>query len=379
MITPTKEQAAAIKKIVEWYKDPNQREFYLAGYAGTGKSTIFNIALEELQQTHKVSNVKVGAYTGKAASVLRKKGIGQAQTIHSMIYKPVEDKETGKLKFILSPDSDASEAHLIALDECSMVDNKLASDLRSYGKKILVMGDPGQLPPVNGLGAFTNRKPDVFLQEIHRQAADSPIIRLATMVRKGEALPKTFSEGKVKVQLLTKESQELVYNQNTQPICGLNRVRHAYTQRIRQRLGFEGREPLPGERIMCCKNNQELGIFNGQMGELISYEEEKRKDKLKLVTLKAELEDRGTIESNKVDPYLFKTHFDQQAKKLLARGMWLDEFDWAYIITCHKAQGSQWEHVTIVDDSQVFKENSHRWMYTALTRSERGLTVLLRD
>jgi exodeoxyribonuclease-5 len=57
----------------------------------------------------------------------------------------------------------------------------------------------------------------------------------------------------------------------------------------------------------------------------------------------------------------------------------LDEFDWGYVITCHKAQGSSWEHVTIVDDSGSFRENRQKWLYTALTRAETGLTLLTRQ
>ena len=64
------------------------------------------------------------------------------------------------------------------IDECSMVDAELARDLLSFGKPILVLGDPFQLPPVKGGGYFTESPPDVMLTEIHRQAEDNPIIRL---------------------------------------------------------------------------------------------------------------------------------------------------------------------------------------------------------
>jgi len=80
------------------------------------------------------------------------------------------------------------------------------------------------------------------------------------------------------------------------------------------------------------------------------------------------------------DPYLFANHFaDGQAEKIKNPKPMLNEYDWSYIITAHKAQGSSWDHVTVVDDGAVFRENQHRWRYTALTRAETGLTVLLRD
>ena len=52
------------------------------------------------------------------------------------------------------------------------------------------------------------------------------------------------------------------------------------------------------------------------------------------------------------------------------------EFDYGYALTCHKAQGSQWDSVMLVDESSVFKQNSHRWLYTAITRAAEHLTIV---
>src|SRR6185295_17115561 len=87
--------------------------------------------------------------------------------------------------FALNPKSDAAHAKLIVLDEVSMVSEEMARDLMSFGRPILVLGDPGQLPPIKGEGAFTRDAPDIMLTEIHRQAGESAIIRLATMARQG--------------------------------------------------------------------------------------------------------------------------------------------------------------------------------------------------
>ena len=246
--TPSPEQADAIASIVGWYKQEGRQEFYLAGYAGVGKSTVAAHAIEELKARYGLKNVRTAAYTGKAASVLRKKGVGDAQTIHSLIYTPIEDEETGELRFAISEESPAAEADLIVLDECSMVNKEIADDLREFGKKILIMGDPGQLPPINGDGDFTNREPDIFLREIHRQAADSPIIELATLARQGKPFPKGYDKDGVRVLSLTKDTQPLIYRAETQPICGLNRVRWTYNLRIRRLRGFEGELPQVGER-----------------------------------------------------------------------------------------------------------------------------------
>lgn len=377
-LMPSQEQWRAIGSIVDWYRSGAQ-EFYLAGYAGVGKSTVAGLAIAELRDKCGVRNVRTAAYTGKAASVLRKKGVFGAQTIHSLIYTPVVDEETGDVEFVISEDSPAADADLIVLDECSMVDQSMADDLRSFGKKILVMGDPGQLPPINGEGAFTSREPDAFLQEIHRQAADSPIIELATLARQGKPLPSGYRKGDVSVLSLTKETQPLIYRESTQPICGLNRVRWVYNLRIRTLRGFGGELPGVGERVICCRNNREEGLFNGGMGVVLDIDP----DENGLLDMSVKMDDLDAPNRElAVDPYLFRRHFtngEAQRAKLPRGSAWLNEFDFGHVLTAHKAQGSSWDDVTVIDDSSAFRDNRAKWLYTSLTRAERGLTVLLRD
>ena len=381
-VTPSNEQGEAIRKIVAWYRDKRgPQEFYVAGFAGTGKSTVTSIAIDQLREQCGVRHVRTAAYTGKAASVLRKKGNANAQTIHSLIYTPYEDEESGELRFAISEESPATEADLFVIDECSMASKELANDLKSFKKKMLILGDPGQLPPINGEGAFTNRDPDVFLRQIHRQAAESPIIYLSTLAREGKPWPKGFDRDGVRVLPLNKETQPLIYREETQPICGLNRVRHCYTQRIRKLRGFDGEMPLPGEKLICRRNNREEGLFNGGAGSLININPYSRiPGTLEMDVQMEDLEQpsKGLI----IDPYLFRRHFTNgEAKKIpMPKGSpLLDEYDWAAILTCHASQGSQFPDVTVVDDSGAFREHRNNWRYTACTRAETSLTILLRD
>jgi exodeoxyribonuclease-5 len=149
-LKPSDAQWEAIKKIVAWYRGGKRtpQVFYLAGYAGTGKSTIFRLVLKELIGCG-LRKHALATFTGKAASVLRKKGNYEAQTIHSLVYRPVgdDDGETqtrgnDEPVFDLWEDGPASEVDLIALDECSMVDDEMAEDILWFEKKVLVMGDP---------------------------------------------------------------------------------------------------------------------------------------------------------------------------------------------------------------------------------------------
>lgn len=379
MITLTDAQERAIDAISAWYRaGPPYRDFYLAGYAGSGKSTITDEAIRRLRSDG-CNIVITGAYTGKAAYVLREKGNASAKTIHSMIYSPVEDEVTGEVTFQLDPDGDAAQADMIVLDECSMISDDMAADIRSFGKPILVLGDPGQLPPVRGAGAFTNREPDVFLTEIHRQAADSPIIQLATMARKGEPIPLGEYGPGVRVVPYNADAGQYVYDDQAQVICGLNRVRFNLTQKMRARAGISGRYPAPGEPVMCCRNNKQLGIFNGQQGELVSFvpDQDRTSQGVRLGEISARLDGGVSVERETCAQHLFDQHFTGPSKPpRLPRGTL--EFDWGYVLTCHKAQGSQWPRVTIIDDSATFRDDARKWLYTAITRAQYELTLILR-
>ena len=177
----TPEQDRALKAVDRWLSKGDAQVFRLFGYAGAGKTTLARHFAE-----HVGGEVAFAAFTGKAAHVMRAKGCVGATTIHSLIYRPDTDDDGAEApSFTLRRDAPASKADLIVIDECSMVDEELGRDLLSFGAPVLVLGDPAQLPPVKGGGFFTDADPDFMLTEIHRQAADNPIIRLSMNIREG--------------------------------------------------------------------------------------------------------------------------------------------------------------------------------------------------
>lgn len=383
----TKQQKEAMDAIIAWfqlvYKNqdllPDEREFYLAGYAGTGKTTLAKEVINEIKKQFRVSNVITGSYTGKAVDVLRNKGVRNCMTIHSMIYIPKKDKKTGKTTFVISPFAPANQADLIVLDECSMVDKKMAKDLRSFNKPILIMGDPGQLPPISGAGFVTGRKPDYFLTEIHRQAQDSPILQLATMARNGDKIkPGVYGDS----VLVTSEYNRDILNKyvmkrGTQPICGANKTRHLINRTFRKRMGVGG-NPLPqaGEKLICCQNDAEIGIFNGMMGRAFADTiEDEMRPRQCTVFFKNDSQSEPFRDAVSSWQAIFKQNYDNNIPTPDYR-KGTQKFDFGYCLTCHKAQGSEWDTVTVLDESYMFRNNANKWLYTAITRAIQRLIII---
>lgn len=359
------QQDAALKSVSAWIKDKSGPQvFRLFGWAGTGKSTL---------ATHLAKDVKkvcFAAFTGKAALVMRKRGCSGASTIHSLIYK-LADELGGQPRFVINPDSPVINADLVVIDEVSMVDTDLANDLLSFGKKVLVLGDPFQLPPVRGAGYFTDVEPDIMLTEIHRQAADNPIIRLSMDIREGRGL--TFGRyGESKVIQRSDLDQFDVVEADT-VLVGKNRTRVLYNNRLRELNGIETHLPTVGEKIICLRNNKEKRLLNGQIW-IISQILSARVDGTYEFLLDPE-EGSGAGTDTRI-----VTHIDFFTGAADERPWtWkkeFDEFTFGYALTCHKAQGSQWPNVCLFDESSTFREESSRWLYTAITRAAERITIV---
>lgn len=391
------QQDQALVEVDRWLKSRDRQVFRLFGFAGTGKTT-----LARHLASHVDGAVRFGAYTGKAAHVLRQKGC-PATTIHQMIYS-THDKsrarlleleralmalapdaspaERGKIEneirrekesltqpsFRLNQSSDIREASLIVIDECSMVDARMGEDLLWFDVPVLVLGDPAQLPPVGGGGFFTEHEPDIMLTEIHRQAADNPIVAMATEVRSGGRLSiGPYGESRVihKRGMTSQDALEV-----DQILVGRNKTRRAYNDRMRALLGYESRHPLAGERLICLRNNHDLGLLNGAMWDVdnVGHVDDTS------IVMDIRSEDGETIS----DVHAHMHYFNGSEEKL----MWwerkeAEEFDYGYAVTTHKAQGSQWGDVMVFDESWVFRNDRNRWLYTAITRAAERLTVVV--
>lgn len=448
----TEDQKSAIGKVKQWFKNDTakQQVYRIFGYAGTGKSTIVKYAIEELGLNNSATEIDddgdavppvlYGTFTGKAAHVLRGKGT-PARTIHSLIYavteateeefiqaqeavsdielklrdirgadrivieallrqKQLDLRDMRKPRFGLNDQSPIRDCKLVVLDEVSMVGPDMAADILSFGKPVLVLGDPGQLAPIKGEGYFTQATPDVFLTEIHRQAGDSAIIRLATMAREGRYIP--FGQHSELVwKIRQNEISPDMLCQAGQVVCGLNATRLMLNNAMRRVHNRAGTWPVgPDEKIICLKNDNEHGLINGmflRLSDIEPYDETRFAANIEtedgtalgvpIMTgpIEATEDCRGIkkIKTKKSKFEIYAGHFldheivdparsDRDWK--IKRGM--VEATFGYAITCHKAQGSGWKNVAVWNDGLGRTiDDRKRWLYTSITRAEEGLLI----
>ena len=251
-----------------------------------------------------------------------------------------------------------------------MVDAELARDLMSFGVPLLVLGDPAQLPPIQGGGFFTGTEPDAMLTEVHRQAQDDPIVRLSMMIRAGNTLREgRYGESAVVRREAVDPARVIAADQI---LVGRNATRRAYNARLRQRRGFADPLPITGDKLVCLRNNRRKGLFNG--GLWLVSECPKRRRQILRMRLRPDEEIGGRMTKVSVRPECFTgtiEQFDWPARKVY------DEFDFGYVLTVHKAQGSQWDDVVLFDESGAFPESRDRWLYTGVTRAAKRLTLVV--
>lgn len=343
------------------------------GYAGSGKTTMAKEIASSVD-----GQVLYMTFTGKAALVLRKKGCADASTIHGAIYKPVEDPVTGHTEFKLNPESAVASAALVVVDEVSMVGEDIGRDLLSYGTKVLVLGDPFQLPPIKGEGFFTDVAPDIMLTEIHRQAAENPIIRMSMDVREGRPLvPGWYGESQVVVRRdITRETMAEMVLAADQVLCGMNNTRQTFNRRVRELRGIIGHHqpwhPTDGDKLVCLKNNRTKGLLNGGLWTAGNVGTPRGNKFMMRVT---SLDEEGVVPVDVETPVEF---FDGTEKTLDWRALkQADQFTYGYALTVHKYQGSQADDVMLYDESSVFREHAARHLYTGLTRAAEKVTVVV--
>ena len=413
--TKNNDQETALRLVSDWMRDPSSQVFYLGGYAGTGKTELakhFAAGISGL--------VCFGALTGKAVLVLIQRGCFNARTIHSWLYSATgrsnemlrqleqalaelkeqdgpscdiidleeqlakEIVKVEKPSWRMKEETELREAKLVILDECSMIDKRLGEDLLGVCKKILVLGDPAQLPPIHGAGFFTARQPDYLLTEVVRH--DNGVLDVAMRVREGDM---DLPFGQINEDVVKVRKQDLSlgdYAQASQIITGRNEARMRLNTALRKVHGRVGAYPVIGDRVICLRNNWSHGLVNGQIETVASnaVEVEPMCVVFSLTGLIVPNADTPPAPGDPPTPLsVYTGHFRKyQDPNIKFAGYWdrleFDEFDYGYAITVHKSQGSQWSHPWLCDDGFFSwnQKDRRRWLYTALTRAVDKLTIV---
>ena len=385
----TQKQEEGLNIAVERYKN-NEPWTCIAGYAGTGKSTLvkFIVAALDLDPM----DVCYVAYTGKASLVLKEKGCLNAMTAHRLLYQsyPRKDgtfyhKEKRPLDYPFK---------LIVVDEISMLPKDMWELLLSHHIHIIALGDPGQLPPIgddNGILA----NPHIFLDEIMRQAQESEIIRLTMDIRAGK--PLELFQGK-EVQIIDKE--DLVsgmYVWADQILCAKNETRRHINQLVRKYLYNidDDTSPIEGDKMICLRNDWENAnetgdvMVNGTLGIIKNIKYSKENPFVEKTLIADFLPEERIMEAETApldvhfrnlnmdykllttgEPTVNKANFNRIPKPFKPK-----EFDYGYCITVHKAQGSEYNKVLVFEE--FLRGGDHaRWLYTAATRAKEKLVIV---
>lgn len=391
-ITLSSDQELALKKITDWLREVQRRRennekfadiqyMTFGGFAGTGKTTIISVLLSRLDDIIETKDndfkyTQAMALTGRAALNMRKamdeRNVRvphmEFSTIHRFLYKPVI--EEGRVtSWEYDPIYTGSKLRLVIIDEASMITRELFNDLRELRCPILFVGDHGQLPPISGnLNLMQN--PEVKLETIHRQAQDSPIIRLSMMAREGRTIPiKDYSDIVKKIRSV-EEVEHLVKNQDDFAfIVATNKARVKLNRSALTFMNLNQHEPQINSRVICLKNNYntEPFLFNGQLGNIcdidrngVDYE----------VSIK--MEGNGHF-NGIINGETFNTVKPDINDPMFHRNLPL--FDFGYAMTCHKAQGSQFDRVFVFGSGFGTFDIRKRWLYTAITRAQNELYI----
>jgi exodeoxyribonuclease-5 len=378
--------------------------------AGSGKSTLVKFIISALNLPE--DKVAYVAYTGKAANVLKQKGCPNATTAHKLLYYA---QKTPAGNFIFKPKPSLEIPYrLIVVDEVSMLPKDMWNLLLSHHIYVLACGDPGQLPPINKdqINDVLDN-PQVFLDEIMRQAQESAIIRLSMHIREGKDF-RTFPtvSGEVRIIPHARELYNNLEDYNScllgaeQIICGTNAQRTKLNNAVRALQGRDA-EPELGDRLIGLTNHwdflseQHTALTNGAIGDLSdinmmvqSYPKRLGIEPVQLMLSNIKMDDgdefidvpidynqliTGTPslspqQEYKVAQYIknFK-RIDCEPPKLPY------DFAYGYAITCWKSQGSEWNTILGFDATWVKNKNPEeytQYLYTLVTRASQTIILV---
>ena len=387
----TKKQEEGLKVAIQRYLD-GEKYTVISGYAGTGKSTLVKFIVQSLPGINPNSDVVYTTFTGKAAQVLMSKGNQNAMTLHRLLYESIP-KPDGS--FLRRPRL-SIDFPIVVVDEVSMAPKDMIDLLFNHRCYIICLGDPFQLPPINkNNDNHLLDHPHVFLDEVMRQAQDSEIIQLTMKIRAGEEID-NFDGKDVKIYDQSALNTGMLLWAD-QILTATNKTRVNINNNIRQLLE-RGSQPEEGDKVICLRNywddwadNGDY-LVNGTLGFL--------KNVYSSFNILPTWVGGGIIDIIRAD-FVSEVGADygelqMDTKEILTGERCLDnktiyrlmrskkychlvpyEFTYGYAITTHKAQGSEWDKVLVIEEGFPFDKEEHaRWLYTACTRASKKLVLV---
>lgn len=387
----TKKQEEGLKIAIQRYLD-GEKYTVISGYAGTGKSTLVKFLIQSLPGINPNTDVVYATFTGKAAQVLMSKGNQNAMTLHRLLYESIPRPDG---TFLRRPRL-TIDFPIVVVDEVSMAPKDMMDLLFNHQCYVICLGDPFQLPPINkNSDNHLLDHPHIFLDEVMRQAQDSEIIRLTMDIREGKEI-KNFDGKDIKVYDQTALNTGMLLWAN-QILTGTNRTRVNINNNIRQLLE-RGEQPEEGDKVICLRNywddwaNNGDYLVNGTIGYLKNVYSSfniippffggQRIEVTRADFISDADADYGELQMDTKEILTGERCLDNKTIYRLMRSkkycyLVPYEFTYGYAITCHKAQGSEWDKVLVIEEGFPFDKIEHaRWLYTAATRAIDKLVIV---
>lgn len=374
-------QEAVIQAGVNHIKYDNEQVLQISGDPGTGKTTIMLEIIKRIGIP--LERVAPMAFIGQAAINMRYKGLWNARTIHSWLYEivevpvydehgnivldPIFNKPMTRFDFI---PRDLRDIDYFIIDEGSTVPMSMKRDIESRGKKIIVMGDLNQLPPVEDEPAYLQSGKILRLTEIMRQAQGSEIINLAKYVLAG-MIPSPGLYGNVLVIERDNLSDQMLLSAQT-ILCGKNKTRDSINNHMRQLLGFHTTLPMVGEKVICRKNNwtieaDGISLANGLSGIVSTGPDIYKFDGKKFTIDFMPNFTNICFPSVECDYKYFTAPREQKDFLKNSKYSFGNKFEFAYATTTHLAQGAQYSNGIYISEF-LNRDIQSRLNYTGVTR-----------
>lgn len=430
-IAPTADQYQTLVRAERFLKSETEDFMIIQGAAGTGKSTITRAITDYLKQA--AVPCFAAAPTGRAAKIIQSKTGVPARTVHSLIYNTERSGNGRGIKLVRKTNS-ATRKSVYIIDEASMISDRLSAserfissqplltDLIAFVKqgnaknKLILIGDHYQLPPVTekctpALDLEYLRKVHRLsgsireLKEVVRHQAGSYILGNATRLRHAiqrsehapviqycqlgsstgalrqfGALYDPMSASKV-VVIAWRNHDVNVFNQMLRELLGYaDEVISAGDQMILHTNWFYNRQMLlKGESVFVTGCESDTEIFAGLRFKNISIRFTNTAGEQVETTAKVLVDSLLSADGNLTpDQENALVHESIKRNKKYRDSLHPEDdayvgalrLRYGYAMTCHRAQGGEWEHVIL---HPWFNRDDLKWQYTAITRASKEL------